>query len=66
MTSKCHGCQTENYPSFIVEGDKPNKEEKTDKVHHCNECQGEYGCPIVALAIQSSNKNKIFKQRYRQ
>ena len=51
VTSKCHKCQAENYPSFIVPGDEAeNKNKKDKKAHYCAICKGSYNCPIVAEA----------------
>lgn len=47
VTSKCHGCQTENLPAFIVPGEKANKDEKTANTHYCAMCHGKGTCPIV-------------------
>ena len=50
VTSKCHGCQKENLPYFIVEGDDPKGYEETKNFHYCSKCKGSNKCPIVAQA----------------
>ena len=56
VTSKCHNCQAENLPSFILPGDSAKKEQPTDKRHYCSECKGSANCPISSQ-ILNSNKN---------
>ena len=57
VTSKCHGCQVENLPSFILPGDKANKDEKSDKKHFCNACKGSNDCPVIAEFKRLTNEN---------
>jgi hypothetical protein len=53
VTSKCHGCQIENYPKFIVRGNKASKNEKTNKHHYCDICKGNRNnCPIVNEVLE--------------
>ena len=47
VTSKCHGCEVENLPSFILPGDSAKKLQSTDKRHYCSACEGSYPCPII-------------------
>ena len=48
ITSKCHGCQTENKPLFILPGDKADKDDnKNKKQHYCSMCHGTNNCPVV-------------------
>jgi len=67
FTSKCLVCDIENYPVFIVPGDKANKNEKTEKAHYCSMCKGNGECPIVAqvqnTARQPRRQIKIFNER---
>ena len=57
VASKCHGCQAKNLPLFIVPGLRADKNEKTDKSHHCELCLGDRdSCPIVAEAIRIHSK----------
>ena len=57
VTSKCHGCQTELYPSFIVPGESAeNKEGKPKKAHYCNACKGGSYCPIVEAAKKRAGR----------
>ena len=49
VMSKCHGCQKKNLPRFIVPVEKDDKREGSDKKHHCEQCKGDYDCPIVAM-----------------
>ena len=59
VTSKCHTCKTENYPEFIVPGDRASQKEKsTDKQHYCAECKGDYHCPIVEEARRINDLKK--------
>lgn len=48
VPSKCLNCDEKNLASFIVPGDRADKDEKTDKAHHCEKCNGSYDCPVVA------------------
>lgn len=50
VTSKCHACNEENLPLFIVPGDKANKDNKTLNHHYCDKCKGGKNCPIVSEA----------------
>ena len=65
VSSKCHGCEVENFAAFIIPGDKANKDEKTDKSHYCNACKGANDCPIVAQANRSSNDKNKFRRKPR-
>ena len=47
VTSKCHGCQKENFPLFIVPGEKANKYDRSMNHHYCERCKGGKDCPIV-------------------
>ena len=64
ITSKCHACQRENFPEFIVPGEKADKQEKDDKkTHYCNVCHGKGHCPIVQKVKDNHgerNKRKFF------
>lgn len=53
VTSKCHTCEIENLPSFIVPGEKASKDEKKEKSHYCNMCKGSDHCPIVNACSKS-------------
>lgn len=66
VASACHGCKMENYPEFIVSGDRASHEEKsTDKKHNCAECEGGYHCPIVEEARRINGlKRKDFKNYF--
>ena len=57
VTSKCHGCHAENLPSFILPGDKANKNENSDKKHFCSACKGSNDCPVIAEYQSLKNKN---------
>ena len=62
VTSKCHGCQKENYASFIVPGDKADKEDDNPdkKNHYCAVCKGGEHCPIVEkVKAQRSGQQQL-------
>lgn len=50
VTSKCHGCNKENLPLFIVPGDDAAKPDGSRRQHYCNACKGKTPCPIVNRA----------------
>ena len=49
VTSKCHSCNVENLPLFIVPGEKAAKDEPKNS-HYCAVCEGSMNCPIVEEA----------------
>lgn len=66
VTSKCHGCQTENLPQFIVPGDKADKDDNnTKKAHYCAACRGGHHCPIVEEARVFGGGNRLLGGRGR-
>ena len=70
VTSKCHGCQRENYPVFIVKGEKAHKDDKRSSTakHHCSMCNGNGHCPIIMSALNihvNVDENINMKTEYR-
>lgn len=57
VTSKCHSCQRENYPSFIVPGDQASG--KGANSHYCASCKGNGHCPIVGQVRNLSSKKRF-------
>lgn len=50
VTAKCHSCNNENLPLFIVPGDDAGKQEDRKHAHYCAVCRGIGTCPIVESA----------------
>jgi hypothetical protein len=51
VRSKCHRCNVQLLPSFIVPGDEASDHKKESKhVHHCAKCHGIGDCPVVKAA----------------
>jgi hypothetical protein len=62
VTSKCHSCNTENLPSFIVPGDDAARAEgKAKKAHYCAVCRGQGSCPIVASAKANGSRGRRYQ-----
>jgi hypothetical protein len=63
VSSKCHICNIENFPLFIVSGEKADNEDKKEdkKAHYCARCKGGDHCPIVD---QVKNNSSSHKSRY--
>ncbi len=66
VTSKCHKCNTENYPLFIVSGDKAEGDKPKKETHFCAKCEGRDGCPIVKQALENvQNRQPLQIRKHR-
>ena len=62
VTSKCHACKYENYPLFILPGDKAHKDKNKKRKHHfCAVCRGSNNCPVVE---EIKRQNLDYFQKY--